>query len=186
MRIRFAIAAAVCGLASACATPLALNQQTFENVQILRAGDIPQMALGEFKLAKGLPEGMDKSLGIRADSVTPPQGLTFSGYLKQALEAELTGAGKLNPSAPVVISGELTRSQVSTGGQNSTGVLGARFLVTRSGAEVFNKELVVTEAWPSSFFGAEAIPAAMNHYNGFYPKMVTKLLQDPDFRAALR
>lgn len=186
MYVRIAFAAAACSFAVACATPLAPQQQTFENVQILRANDIPQMALGEFALAKGLPASMDKSLGIRAENVTPPSGLTFSGYLKQTLEAELTGAGKLNPSAPVVISGELTQSRVSTAGANSSGVLGARFLVTRNGVAAFDKELVVTEEWPSSFFGAEAIPAAMNHYNGFYPKIVTKLLQDPDFRTAVR
>lgn len=186
MRIKLALAALACGFAAGCSTPLALQQQTFENVQILAANDIPQMALGEFSLAKGLPASMDKSLGIRADSVTPPAGLTFSGYLKQTLEAELTGAGKLNPSAPVVISAELTQSRVSTTGANSTGALGARFRVTRNSAAAFDKELIVTEEWPSSFFGAEAIPAAMNHYNSFYPKLVTKLLQDPDFRAAVR
>ena len=186
MHVRIAFAAVACSLAVACATPLAPQQQTFENVQILRANDIPQMALGEFTLAKGLPASVDKSLGIRAESVTPPAGLTFSGYLRQTLEAELTGAGKLKPSAPIVVSGELTQSRVSTSGANSTGVLGARFHVTRNGSAVFEKEIVVTEEWPSSFFGVEAIPAAMNHYNGFYPKIVTKLLQDPDFRAAVR
>lgn len=185
MRIALALIAA-CGLAVACATPLAPQQQTFENVQILQAKDIPQMALGEFKLAAGLPTGMDKSLGIRADSLTPPPGLTFSGYLKQTLEAELTGAGKLNPSAPVIISGDLTQSRVTTTGANSAGILGARFKITRNGATAFDKELVVNEEWPSSFFGAEAIPEAMNHYNGLYAKLVTKLLQDPDFRAAVR
>jgi hypothetical protein len=186
MRLKQALAALACSLATACATPLAPQQQTFENVQLLSAPDIPQMALGEFALAKGLPVSMDKSLGIRADSVTPPAGLTFSGYLKQTLEAELTGAGKLNPSAPVVISAELTQSHVSTSGASSNGVLAARFHVTRNGAVAYDKELVVTEEWPASFFGAEAIPAAMNHYNGFYPKLVTKLLQDTDFRAAVR
>lgn len=186
MTLRIAFVAALCSLASACAMPLALHQQTFENVQLLQANDIPQIALGEFKLAAGLPASMDKSLGIRADSVTPPQGLTFSGYLRQVLEAELTGAGKLNPSAPVVISGELTRSEVSTTGSNSAGTLGARFTVTRNGAKAYDKELVVSEQWPSAFFGAEAIPAAMNHYNGFYPKLVTKLLEDAEFRAAVR
>lgn len=176
----------VFAMTAACATPLAEHQQTFENVQILRADSIPQMALGEFKLAKGLPESMDRTLGIRADSVTPPQGLTFSQYLRQALEAELTGAGKLNPAASVVISGELTRSAISTSGSTSNGTLGARFHVTRSGADVYDKELTVTESWPSSFFGAEAIPTAMNHYNGFYPKLVTQLVSDPEFKRAVQ
>lgn len=186
MRFKLALAAAACCLATACATSLAPQQATFENIQLLGAKDVPQMALGAFSLAKALPASMDTSVGIRADSVTPPAGLTFSGYLKQTLEAELTGAGKLNPSAPVVISAELTQSHVSTTGANSTGVLAARFHVTRNGAAAFDKELSVTEEWPGSFFGAEAIPAAMNHYNGFYPKLVTKLLQDADFRAAVR
>jgi hypothetical protein len=178
--------AAACAFLSACATSLAPHQQTFENVQLLRGDDIPQMALGTFGLAAGLPAGMDRSLGIRADSVKPPEGSTFSGYLRQALEAELTGAGKLNPSAPTVISGDLTQSAVSTSGQNSKGALGARFHVTRGGATVFDKELVVSGEWPSSFFGAQAIPEAMIQYNAFYPKLVTKLLSDPDFRQAVK
>lgn len=186
MRLKLTIMAAASILAAGCATPLAAHNQTFENVQLLRADDIPKMGLGEFKLAKGLPPNMDKSLSIRADSVTPPQGLTFSQYLRQALEAELTGAGKLNPAAAVVISGDLTRSAISTTGSDSNGTLAARFRVTRNGSPVYEKELEVTESWPSAFFGAEAIPTAMFHYNGFYPKLVTKLLSDQEFRAAVR
>jgi hypothetical protein len=186
MTIRLAILAAACALLSACATPLATHQQTFENVQLLRDDNIPQIALGKFGLASGLPAGMDKSIGIRAGGVTPPQGVTFSGYLKQALEAELSGAGKLNPAAPIVLSGDLTRSTISTLDSMSNGTLGARFYVMRSGAKVFDKELMVTEEWPSAFFGFEAINTATNHYNGFYPKLVTKLLSDPEFKKAVR
>jgi hypothetical protein len=177
--------AAACALLSACAVALTPHQQTFDNVRLLQGDTIPPMALGKFGLAEGKPASMDKSLGIRAESVKPPEGLTFSGYLRQTLEAELTGAGKLNPSAPIVISGDLTRSNVSTSGENSRGALGARFYVTRSGSKVFDKELVVDGEWPSSFFGAEAIPTAMNHYNGFYPKLVNKLLSDSEFRQAV-
>ena len=177
--------AMACALASACASSLAPHQQTFDNVRLLQGESVPAMALGKFALAEGLPASMDKSLGVRADSLKPPAGYTFSGYLKQALEAELTGAGKLNPAAPIVVSGDLTQSAVSTSGQNSKGALGARFYVTRSGSKVFDKEVVVTGEWPSSFFGAQAIPEAMIQYNGFYPKLVTKLLSDPEFRQAV-
>jgi hypothetical protein len=165
---------------------MAAHQQTFENVQLLQSAEIPPMALGDFKLAAGKPAIMNKALSIRADNLKPPTGATFSQHLRQTFEAELTGAGKLNPAAPIVVSGELTRSEVVTNPPTGRAEVGARFKAVRSGVTVFDRELVVSEEWPSGFFGVEAIPEAMNHYNGLYAKLVTKLLSDPEFRQAIK
>jgi hypothetical protein len=161
------------------------HQPTFENVQLLRGADMPEMALGTFGLAPGVPAGLDKSISIRADSMKPPGG-SFSQYLRQVLEAELSGAGKLNPAATITLSAELTKSEVSSNPPTGKGAVGARFKATRAGTIVFDREMAVSEEWPSEFFGVSAIPEAMNHYNGLYPKLVTKLLSDPDFRIAMK
>ncbi len=182
-----ALAAAIAITAlAACAAQLPPPSVTFDNVQRLRETNTPALALGAFTRAPELSARQDQSIQIRADSLQPPSGGTFSAYLGSVIQAELTGAGKLDPASPFVLSGELTRSEVSTMESQSRGAVGARFRLTRAGAVVFEKEITVAEDWPSSYWGVEAIPEAMNHYTGMYPKLFGALLADPDFQAATR
>lgn len=73
------------------------------------------------------------------------------------------------------------QSSIGTG----TGRLAARFQVLRAGQMVFDKELSVDPAWESSFLGAAAIPAAMNHYETMYKSLVAQLIDDADLRKAM-
>lgn len=175
-----------CAVLSACATQLPAPSLTFDNVQRLREASTPALALGEFTRGPGLSEADDRSIQVRADSLRPPSGGTYSAYLRSVIESELSGAGKLDPASPFVLSGQLMRSEVSTGGDQSRGALAAQFRLTRNGAVVFDKEIALAEQWPSSYWGIEAIPRAMNHYTGLYPKLFGALLDDPDFQAAVR
>jgi hypothetical protein len=50
---------------------------------------------------------------------------------------------------------------------------------------VYEKEIAAEASWESSFVGAIAIPAAMNQYGALYKTLVSKLVDDPDFRRAL-
>jgi hypothetical protein len=175
-----------CAFMGACATQLPEPTQTFDNVVRVRDSVAPALALGEFTRGPELSEQRDRSISIRADSLRPPSGGTFSGYLRATIESELAGAGKLDPASPYVLSGQLTRSEVSTSGSQSQGALAAQFRLTRNSEIVFDQEITVTEEWPSSFFGAVAIPEAMNHYTGLYPKLFGALLADPQFQAAAR
>jgi hypothetical protein len=59
-------------------------------------------------------------------------------------------------------------------------------VVIREGREVYRKALRVEERWVSSFYGAVAIPMALNQYTGLYRKLVTRLLEDPEFVAAIK
>lgn len=178
--------AIACAALSGCATQLPAATLTFDNVQRLRETNTPALALGEFTRGPGLSAQADRSISVRADSLQPPGGGTYSGYLRSVIEQELTGAGKLDPASPFVLSGQLTRSDVSTTGEQSRGELGAQFRLTRNGAVVFDKEIVIVEEWPSSYWGFEAIPRAMNNYTGLYPKLFGALLADPEFQAATR
>lgn len=177
---------AACAVLGACATQLPEPTLTFDNVQRLRAANAPALALGEFGPGPEVSEQRDRSVAFRADSLEPPAGGTFSGYLRGTIAAELAGAGKLDPNSPFVLSGLLTRSEVSTTGSASRATLGAQFRVTRAGVVVYEEEHVVSDEWPSQFLGAIAIPEAQNHYTGLYPRVFGALLADEEFRAAIR
>jgi hypothetical protein len=185
MRARTLLTALLCALASACVTPMADQQPSLTNIQLLRTGEMPSFALGDFALAPGLPTRMDRSISIRADSVTAPGDGSFSHYLRQTLETELRAAGKLDPASATIISAQLTQSHVSTG-TPANGTLGARFHVERHGQTLFDREVVVGDQWESNFIGAVAIPMAMDRYTALYQRLVTQLLSDDEFRAAVR
>lgn len=174
-------------LAAACTTmpPAPVHRPTIANVQVMRSTDVPAMALGNFALAEGLPERMDRTVQIRAELLRAPDG-SFSQYLRQTLEAELTAAGKLDAASGTTISAFLTQSHVETGGETSTAVVAARFIVTRAGQTLYDREHTVTDEWPTQFIGAIAIPEAMNRYTGLYPALVHEVFSSPDFRAAIR
>jgi len=171
---------------AACATPMATPGPSIGNLQRLRKADVPQMALGDFRLAPGLPVAMDRRVNVRGSTVTSPTGGSYALFLKETLAAELQAAGKLGAASGIVIAGELTESEANAGIDVGVAKLGATFVVTRDGREVYRKPLRVEESWTSSFYGAVAIPMALNQYTGLYSKLVTRLLEDPEFVAAIR
>ncbi len=184
---RLLAALAVAAALSACVSvKLPTPSANAENVEKLRSASMAPSQVGEFKLAPGKPAAMDTSVGgLRGSSVSPSGG-TFSQQLRDELSAELTAAGLLDASSPVVISGLLTDSQVDAAIGTGTGRLAARFIVKRGGAVVFDKELAVEAKWESSFIGAVAIPMAINQYGALYKTLVGKLADDPEFRAAVK
>jgi hypothetical protein len=66
------------------------------------------------------------------------------------------------------------------------GALAARFVVVKAGKVVYDKELRAEAKWESSFVGAVAIPRAVNEYTTLHRQLVTKLLDDPQFRVAVK
>ena len=139
--------------------------------------------VGTFKAAASLNQGADQSISIRgSNTLKAPEGQTFSAHLRDVLVTELRAAGKLDSGSPLLITGELTKSELEAGMAVGTATLGARFLVTRANTVCLDKELVATSQWESSFVGAVAIPLAFNQYAALYPELAGKLLQDTDFR----
>jgi hypothetical protein len=183
-RYRIAAVLALALATAGCSMGLPQHAATLENIQAMRAAGIPNVGVGTFALAPGLPEGMDRSIGIRAVSVSSPDG-SFSTYLRQTLITELTAGGKLDPASPIVIGGQLTESRIDAGLAEANAVLGANFTVTRDGKTVFSKAFEVHDAWKGDFLGAVAIPAAMDHYTALYSRLVGALLADGEFRAAV-
>ena len=171
---------------TACTTVMPPPMATAANVQTLRAAQLAPAAVGTFELAPGRPREMDVELsgGLRGGNIEAPNG-SYSRYLKDLLSAELNSAGLLEPKADTVIEGQLTASKVEAAIGTGTARLAARFQVLRAGQALFDKEITVDDAWSSSFFGAVAIPLAIERYTALYRTLINKLVDDADFKRAL-
>jgi hypothetical protein len=183
----FVAAAAVLLLSTNCAhVVMTPPQPTMENTLRLRGTNMAPVQLGTFTLDSRLSESADKSMSMRgANSVTSPVDGSFTQYLKATLAEELKAAGLLDPKSNIVITGALVETQLHTDIGTATGLLMAHFVVKRDGVTRYDRELTASDSWESSFMGAVAIPAAANHYQGLFRKMVSTLLDDKDFKAAV-
>jgi len=176
------LAGAMIGCAS---VPMPAPTASADTVEKLRQSNMAPANAGAFALAAGKPADMDRTLsGLRGSTIVPAGG-SFSQQLKQTLVAELKAAGLYAENSKIVIDAQLTDSKVDAAVSTGTGRLAALFAVTRDGKRVFNKELSVDAQWESSFVGAIALPAAINQYNALYKKLVAKLFDDAEFRAAV-
>jgi hypothetical protein len=138
--------------------------------------------VGSFKLAAGLSPSIDESISVRgSNTLKPPGGTSFSNYLREVLITELRAGNKLDEASRIIITGELTKSELDAGMTTGTATVGARFVATRADGVCFDKELAATGKWESSFLGAVAVPAAFNHYTALYPELVGKLVAESEF-----
>ncbi len=180
------LAAIVFSLLTGCATQLGPPVASADNTTKARATGMGTVQVGPFALAPGKDKSLDTGVSVRASRASAPTGGSFAEYLRETLIVELKSAGLLNPASPAVITGFLTDSQVDPAMSEGSGKLAARFVVTRTGSVVYDKELTVSSKWESSFLGAVAIPAAINEYTALYRKLVGVLLDDPTFKEATR
>lgn len=182
------LVSAACALVSltACGTvQMGAPQASLEGIQAVRAAKIEPVAVGHFSPAPGLPRGFDSSVGVRAITLVPSHG-SFAGYLQETLEAELSGAGIVDPSAKLSLGGSLTDRRLDPSIGTGHGRLAARFVLKSGESVVYDKEQVVTSSWDSSFIGAVAIPAAINEFTVLFRQLVLALLNDPDFLSAAK
>lgn len=156
------------------------------NVEKLKAVGAQPLSVGEFKAAPGMATAADRGLSIRgSNSISPTQG-SFALQLREQLAAELKAAGLDAAGAKVVISAVVTDNQLEAGLSKASGRLAARFQVRRDGQLAFDKELVAASEWESSFMAAIAVPEAFNRYGALYQSLIGKLIDDPDFRIAVK
>ncbi|MDR2852686.1 MAG: hypothetical protein LBV61_06505 [Burkholderiaceae bacterium] len=176
---------AVLAVAGCANVQLDATSPTPATVEKLRMANLSPAQAGAFKLAPGKNSAMDTTLGgLRGSTLAPAKG-RWSQFLKDTLVTELTAAGLYDSVSRFVIEGQLTDSKVDAAIGTGTARLAARFIVTDRGKVVFDKKLAANASWESSFYGAAAIPAAMNQYGALYKKLVSNLIDDPDFRRAL-
>lgn len=160
---------------------------SIENTQKLRAAGLAPAKLGSFVLDAKLGADKDKQVSMRgANTLQSPTNGSFAQYLGQTLSTELQAAGLLDDAANTVIKGTLLKSEVDAAIGTGKGVLAARFEVNREGKQRYARDLEVQAEWESSFIAATAIPLAAGQYEGLYRTLVTKLLDDAEFRQALK
>lgn len=170
---------AICLLATGCVSmPAPAYQPGISNTEVLLHGK-SSLAVEAMDAANGVN---NKSLSVRGSSLKGGSDGTFSTYLQEALVAELKTAGRYGPGSSTRIDGTLVKNQLDGGAiKTGTAVVGAHFVVTQSGAAVYDKTLEAQHSWDSSFIGAIAIPAAMENYAAAVQKLIGKLFGDPDF-----
>lgn len=175
-----------CGLMAACTdVNVGSPQPSFEAVQTLNASRAAPITVGTFGPGPSLPPEANQSLGVRAVTLRPPEGRSFSQYLGDLLQADLTASGKTATDAPLVVSGQLDHNELNAGSfVTNDAHITATFVVTRrtDNTVVYQKQLDVAEQWPSAFVGAEAIPTAINHYTSLYKTLLNKLFLDSEFQ----
>lgn len=170
---------------SGCAQiPLGQPSPSFAVVEKARTKAVAPVAVGTFQLAQGLAPEIDKGLSVRGNSVSAPTEGSFAQYLRAMLIADLTASGLYDARSTTLLGGSLTESALDVPMSTGTASLGARFTLTRQGVTVYDKGFRVTDSWPSTFVGVEAIPDGINHYNSLYHSLILKLLLDPDFEKA--
>jgi len=69
---------------------------------------------------------------------------------------------------------------------HGSSTVAARFEVRRADRSLYEKSLTATHEWDSSFLGAIAIPAAMQHCALTVRKLLSQLFEDDAFRQAVR
>jgi hypothetical protein len=173
------------GLAGCAIAPMGQPIPSVQNIAKARAAGIPPLALGEFTLAPGRDPSLDQWVSIRTNRIHSPFGSSFSASLKETFATDLRGAGLLDPSAPFVLSGQLTESTLDVPAGAASASVAARMILTRAGVRVYDRELRATSNWTAHFVGAEAIPMGINRYTSLYRQLATDLLDDAQFRAAL-
>jgi hypothetical protein len=172
-------------LAACSIPPMAPPPASVALVDRITAAGLSPMAVGAFVPAPTLPRGADRGIAVRAVTIKA-EGGSFAHHLGETLAAQLRAAGKLDSAASRQVSGALLENAVGSGIGKGHGVLAAEFVVTREGHELFRKRLQVAHDWNSPFVGAVAIMNADAEYAALYTALIGELIDDPDFRAAMR
>ncbi|HZX79733.1 MAG TPA: hypothetical protein VFE72_02115 [Lysobacter sp.] len=174
--IAFAIATSI--LTGCVSVPAPTYQPSIRNTERLISAPIAPVALGRFDASPGV----DRPLNVRGSHLQGGADGSFASYIRDALAAELSTAGRLEAAAGTRISGTLLDNDLSAAAAGGRARIRMRFSVERDGTQHYERELAVEHAWDSSFMGAIAIPAAMNNYAGAVQVLIGKLLDDPEFQ----
>jgi hypothetical protein len=154
-----------------------------EEVQALREAQGSKVRLGDFTAAPGLATAT--TISIRANPMTSPYG-SYAEYLKEALHQEFDLSGRLAPDSAIEITGVLTENDISAPIGTGSARLAARIVVRRGGAVTYDQVQTASLAWDSVYLSPVAIPQAVNEYPAVVQRLVTALVHDQSFLAAIR
>ncbi len=169
---------------SGCALQTPGYSPSIDHVETLKKTAAP-VALGAFTVQAGATGAT--AIGLRGSQMSSSIGADYAAYLAEALRQELVLAGKLDAKSRLVIGGLLLKNDIAAGGvSTNSGEIEARFTVTQDGRERYNRVKQANLSWESSFLGGVAIPKAQQQYPLLVQQLLTVLLADPDFLAALK
>jgi len=168
-----------------CAIQAANYQPSLDNVDAIKKSVPAPVALGSFSVQAGATGA--SQISLRGSPMASAVGGDYAAYLADALRQELVLANKLDPKSTFEISGTLVKNDIAAGGlATNSGEIEARFVVKRSGVVRYEAVKRAEASWESSFVGAIAIPKAQQQYPLLVQKLLSALLSDPQFLAALR
>jgi len=136
--------------------------------------------LGEFGLAKGVKGSLGGGMAVGTARYGAP-GQSFPALLRQDMAVALGWAQ--SEEATAVLSAEIVEGHANMLKGHVDLGLTAEFVLTRDGAEIFRKRLAVSELRKRDIGGA-AVAAV--HFAKLFPALSRKLVEDPDFNAALK
>lgn len=179
------VALLLTALNSGCALVAPHYSASLENVQKLKAAGMQPAKVGQFT---STPDKANANpISIRGSSLNSPYDGSYAKYLAQALEQELSLAGKLDRNAQMEFSGALQKNDISVPPMGSaSGELAARFVITRGGQTRYDQVKSIHDEWDSSFVGAVAIPRAQERYPIMVQKLLSELFSDPAFLLAVK
>lgn len=185
MKRHWWVAVAVAAGLGGCTETLPPPAPDIEGLLALRSFEMAPAAVGQFT-ATGPTAAQDRGVTIRAGTFRPPEGTSWAGYLGDTLAAQLRASGKLDPQSQIRIEGELVENRRGENMSSGRATITAQFRVRRGDIVVYDKRLEQRSDWDSNYFGFVAYEAALRHYTALYPKLVEQLLNDPDFRKAVK
>jgi hypothetical protein len=172
-------------LSYGCAAPSRPYQASINNVQLFKNATKEKLNVGTVGIDDKVSG--NKSVSMRANSMTSNVGEHFGDYLKDALKQDLQLAGLFDASSSIQITGTLLKNNIDAGGfSENSGQIEARFLVKRNEAVKYDKVKSTTHSWPSEFAAMVAIPLAFNNYTVLVQKLISELAKDPDFVLSLK
>ncbi|WP_395699276.1 hypothetical protein [Aquabacterium sp.] len=183
--VRAAACALLVLLSSGCALQAPRYQPSIDNVEVIKRSQARPVMIGNFSVQAGAVGG--SAIGLRGSSMASPVGSDYAAYLADALRQELALAGKLDSKSDIELSGLLTKNDIAAGGfSTNSGEIEARFIVKSGGQVRYDAVKRAELSWESSFVGAIAIPKAQQQYPVVVQQLLKALLEDAQFKSALR
>lgn len=183
--VRLLGAFALATLSVGCAMQAPPYSPLVDHAEVLRKTGTTGVSIGSFSVQPGAVGAT--GIGLRGNTMSSPIGADYAAYLADALQRELTLAGKLDAKSRIVVTGVLLKNDIAAGGfSTNSGEIEASFVVVNDGQERYRRTHRAETTWDSSFVGAVAIPKAQVQYPVLVQKLLGQLFSDAAFAAALR
>lgn len=151
----------------------------YQSIDVLKAKSLNTLSLGEFSPLDS--KASVNRISLRAASFKAKQG-TFTEYLKDALQADLTEIGIYSADSSLVISATLLENDLDISGfSKGYGVMKVRLEIKRGDQSLFNKVYDANTEFESSFAAAVAVPKAQIEYPVLVKTLLAKVYIDQEF-----